>query len=408
MRILYVVQRYGPGVAGGAEALTAMLATRLAGRGHDVSVLTSCARDYDTWIDEFPPGRSTLDGVTVHRLPVTRPRDPARFSALSQRVVPSAGRAVTSALESAWMSEQGPVLDGFDDAFAALIADCDVAAAMTYLYATTTAACRDAMGSVPIVLHPTAHEEWPFRLPLIRAAVDSASGIACSTPEELELVDQQFRPAVPTEVIGIGFDPPPHAPDVDAFRGRFGLGDAPYVLCLGRIDPNKGTDEAIRFMAESRRLGSVATLVLCGAQMMDVEESDGLCLTGFVDDATRWAAIAGASVVLQPSRQESFGMTLAESWLMDRPVLVQRDCKVTAGLVRRSGGGVVYSTFSEFDAGLRVLLADDRLRGSLAAQGRRFVEDDYEWSAVLDRYEDLIGRSILAYRGRLARPDHHG
>ena len=67
MNLLFVVQRYGANVAGGAEAHCRMFAERLAARGHDVTVLTSCARDYDTWADAYPPGVERIDGVDVHR-----------------------------------------------------------------------------------------------------------------------------------------------------------------------------------------------------------------------------------------------------------------------------------------------------------------------------------------------------
>ena len=44
MRVLYVVQRYGEEIAGGAEQHTRAFAERLAGRGHNVTVLTTCAQ----------------------------------------------------------------------------------------------------------------------------------------------------------------------------------------------------------------------------------------------------------------------------------------------------------------------------------------------------------------------------
>ena len=49
MRILYVVQRYGPQVLGGSETAARLFAERLVARGHSVEVLTSCARDYVDW-----------------------------------------------------------------------------------------------------------------------------------------------------------------------------------------------------------------------------------------------------------------------------------------------------------------------------------------------------------------------
>ena len=53
MKLAFVVQRYGADIAGGSEAHCRELAERLSSR-HDITVLTSCARDYVTWANAFP------------------------------------------------------------------------------------------------------------------------------------------------------------------------------------------------------------------------------------------------------------------------------------------------------------------------------------------------------------------
>ena len=65
-RVGFVVQRYGPGVTGGAEALAAQVVARMAPHW-DIRVLTSCATDHLTWANALPPGESTVDGVPVLR-----------------------------------------------------------------------------------------------------------------------------------------------------------------------------------------------------------------------------------------------------------------------------------------------------------------------------------------------------
>ena len=73
MRLCYVVQRYGTHIAGGAEQFCREMAERMAARGHHVEVVTSCAQSYIDWANEFEPGRTTMNGVLVHRLPVALP-----------------------------------------------------------------------------------------------------------------------------------------------------------------------------------------------------------------------------------------------------------------------------------------------------------------------------------------------
>ena len=79
MKLAFVVQRYGAGVAGGSEMHCRQLAERLSAH-HDVTVLTTCARDYVTWQNAFPAGESLEGRVRVHRFPVAHPRNLKAFA----------------------------------------------------------------------------------------------------------------------------------------------------------------------------------------------------------------------------------------------------------------------------------------------------------------------------------------
>jgi hypothetical protein len=67
MKLAFIIQRYGTEVLGGSEHLCRLLAERLAAL-REVDVLTTCARDYVTWRNEYPEGPDRVRGVTVRRL----------------------------------------------------------------------------------------------------------------------------------------------------------------------------------------------------------------------------------------------------------------------------------------------------------------------------------------------------
>ena len=93
MKIAFIVQRYGAEVLGGSEHLCRLVAERLSGN-HDVDVLTSCARDYISWKNEYPEGADRIRGVTVRRFATAATRDLAAFRVfvLPRHVVARAGR----------------------------------------------------------------------------------------------------------------------------------------------------------------------------------------------------------------------------------------------------------------------------------------------------------------------------
>ena len=393
MRVLYVVQRYGEEVAGGAELHCRQFATRMARRGHQVEVATTCARSYVDWANVYPPGTTEVDGVRIHRLPTDRRRDLERFGPLNGRVL-WGRKPVALHVQTEWMRAQGPHvpdLPAWLARRAAAGAD-DVVVFFTYLYWTTWAGLPATAGLVPAVLHPTAHDEPSLALPLFDATFRLPDAFAFSSEEEGALVRARFRIAPVSAVVGIGFDLD-LAGDAAAFRRRYALGDDPYLVMVGRVDSAKGSDELLDFFAAyKQRHPGPLRLVVVGEPVQEPAAHPDVLVTGFVDESTKRAAVEGATALVQPSYFESFSMVLAEGWVQRRPALVQGRCEVLAGHARRSGGALAYRGYAEFEATTERLLSDDALARRLGAAGHRYIADHYTWEAVLDRYEALLGR----------------
>lgn len=391
MRILFITQRYGEQIAGGAEQACRSFAERLAGQGHDVHVATSRATSYVDWANELPEGTTIERGVTVHRLPVDRPRRPSQFGFLNAA---STAVGVSSPLvQRDWMAEQGPRVRGLVPWLEAHAAEFDVAVFFTYLYYTTWNGLRVAASALPTILHPTAHDEPYLYMPIFDEVFRLPDALALFTPEEGELIGRRFRTDVPMTEIGIGLDPPAPPQDEGVFRTSTGVGDRPYLLFLGRVDPGKGSDEIVRYFGEykRRRPGDLALLVI-GDPVTRPDAGDDIVVAGYVDEATKSAALEHATALVQPSYFESFSLALVEAWQHGTPALVQGRTEVLVGQARRSGGAVPYVGYPEFEAALDRLLDDPDLRRELGRRGRRYVESRYQWPTVLERYESLLQR----------------
>ena len=393
MRLLFVVQRYGSEVAGGAEAFCREYARRLVACGIEVEVVTSCATSYVDWSDVYPPGIALIDGVRVHRLPVVAPREDRLFGPLHQRVLGSDGPR-PHYLQREWLTLEGPRLAGFEDWLGDAAVSFDATVFFTYLYWPTWAGLPIAAGRTTTVLHPTAHDEPPLYLPLFDLMFRQPHGFGFLAEEEQALVSRRFRLRRPSVVTGIGLDW--DVPDDGAaFRRQFGLDDEPYLLYSGRLDPHKGADELYDyFVAYKQRNPGPLKLVMMGDPVRPVPPHDDVVVTGFVDEDTKHNGFAGALAFVQPSYFESFSIVLTEAWLHRKPALVQARCDVLRGQAARSGGGIPYTGFAEFEAAVDLVTTDDALAERLGRAGRRYVEDRYQWDHVLDTYVRFLERLV--------------
>jgi glycosyltransferase involved in cell wall biosynthesis len=391
LKVLFVIHRYGRDVAGGAEQACRQLSIRLAGRGHHVEVLTSAAASYVDWADACELGDADDAGVLVHRLGVRSRRDAGRFASLSSRVLTGQYPPPWS-LQRAWFDAQGPDID-VTSWLLEHRCEFDVVVALSYLYRPTHDAVAAAAGVCPVVVLPLAHDEPPLRLAASRPALQAADRLVFLTEQEEALVRRRVPSAAPGVVIGLGVDDVTRPGDraISEVARRLGIGQPGWLLCLGRLDPSKGTMELVEWYREARRRGrDLPTLVMAGEPANPIVATDGIVPVGVVDEADKAALLAGASVLVQPSPFESFSLVLAEAWSMGTPVLAQGRNEVLAAHVARSGGGVSYRGFAEFDTALQLLLADDDCLRRLGAAGRRYVDDGGRWPTVIDRYEALL------------------
>lgn len=386
MRVTYVVQRYGEGVIGGAESAVRQFATRLAARGLEVSVFTSCALDAQTWANDLPAGERMEDGVRVVRFPTSAPRDPG-LERLSRRVFSVADPGED--LQREWILAQGPTMPGLLEAIRSGESQPDLWIFYTYLYYPTLFGLPLVAGRS--VLHPALHDEVQARLPIVRRVLRQAAGMFLQTPEEWELVLRLAGwPPGQLELIGLGVDE--GTGDPAAFRQRFDLGDAPYLLSLGRVEDGKGTTDLARMFAifKGRHPGPLK-LVIAGPVVQAPPAHDDIVVTGTLGDDERWGAIEGSTVFVHSSPAESFAIALIEAWTKARPVLVNGDSPVTSGHALRSGGGLPYRDYADFEAALEALLGSPAAAACLGRNGAAYAAG-FRWDAVLDRYTAFLER----------------
>ena len=424
MKIGIVIQRYGTEVLGGSEHLCRLVAERFALQ-HEVEVLTTCARDYVTWKNEYQEGSDRVRGVTLRRFATARTRDLESFNKYSDWIF---NNAHSRADEMEWLKQQGPWSPALIEYLRRNQQQYDVLVFFTYLYATTVLGLEVNPGKS--VLVSTAHDEPAIRLEIFKDVFAKPGAVCYLTDSERRFVQDTFsdRPLL-EDVVGVGVDipqqqpyprvpaapeeDPPGTPDGDqssapeedtprefgshilargaVFRRRHRL-YGPIVLYGGRIDPGKGCEELIEYFSTYVKDGGDATLALMGAKLMALPEEPFIRFAGLLSDRERVQALEAATVVVCPSPYESLSLLALEALSAGTPILVNARSAVLVEHCIRSNGGLYYADRDEFVESLKLLAGDARLRQALGRNGRDYVRHNYRWDVVLGKYDRIFAK----------------
>src|SRR5262252_10019729 len=182
MKLACVVHRFGADIAGGSEGHCRLIAEHLAAR-HDVTILTTCAKDHITWRNHYPPGESRAGALRVVRFAVARERDMRLFLDLNDLI--AADRATPEQQEQ-WFRENGPDAPELLAHLQRHGADYDRVLFWSYRYADTYFGLPLAADCA--VLVPTAEEDPLIHVDALDRFFALPKGFLFLTPEEERLV----------------------------------------------------------------------------------------------------------------------------------------------------------------------------------------------------------------------------
>jgi glycogen(starch) synthase len=385
MRVLMLPQSYPPRV-GGLEAVAHALAVQLAGRGHEVRVLTNrYPRDL--------PRHEVRDGIDVQRALFLAPRAGLLARGrldlwlASLPLAPAAGRRLRRLVEE---FRPDVVNVHFPDAMIPFV----------------LALRRAHRFRLVVSLH--GHEVMRFGggaaarggcRPLCRLLREADAVTACSR----DLLDAATRlePAAAARgvVIHNGIDP-----------ARFGdtarfAHPRPYVLALGRLTHKKGFDLLLEALARVAPDHPAVDLVLAG----DGEERPSLeaaaarlglarrvYFFGKASAAEVVRLLNGCLFLAVPSRDEAFGVVALEALAAGKPVLATRVGGLGEFLdqfVASAPGNapvvLVPPSPDGLAEGLRACLRSEWLAADRREAARTILQD-WTWSQAAQKYEEVL------------------
>jgi glycosyltransferase involved in cell wall biosynthesis len=383
-RVAIVVPRCHEKIVGGAEAHGWQYATLLA-NAYAVDVLTTTASDYVTWANALSEGIEQRDGVTIRRFHVARGRGGyfhdlhrrllAQFTATAAANAPSRVRW-SEALQEEFIRAQGPICPGLIEHLATHGDDYAAVIFLTYLYPTTYDGTR-ALRHRRWGLVPTLHDEPP-------AYFNAFAQMARNTPRILWNTTAERRLGARLWGIDGGSIV---AMTIATERVEPAREATPYLLYSGRIDAHKGCAMMVAaFEAYKRAHPSSLRLLLTGSDQLGVRESEHVRYLGFVDEARKFALMAGALAFVHPSPYESLSIVALEAMAQGTPIVVNGACEILADHVAISGSGFVFDGEAGLQAAIDAVQAlTAAARTGHAQRARAYVLENYGLEQVRTR-----------------------
>lgn len=272
-------------------------------------------------------------------------------------------------------------------------------------------------GHIPTLLtvHDLSFAHYPelFPVPLIQYlnrvvpwSISRATHVlADSQATKHDLITLWQVPADKITVLYCGVDtrfkPVTENKRLTAVRHKYALGDTPFILNVGTIQPRKNYQMLIRaFQPVAETFPH--NLIFAGGkgwlydEMMAEVGRQGLNgrvhFIGFVDDNDLPALYSAASLLTFPSFYEGFGLPLLEAMACGVPVISSNASSLPEVV---GDSGLLLSPHDEaaWSAGLNELLADPLRRARMVADGFRQARQ-FTWVKVgqelLSLYQNLI------------------
>lgn len=396
-RIAFVVQRYGEEVVGGAEILTRAVAEKLVKEfSWEIDVFTTTAKSYVTWKNDFPTGKSVLNGVTIHRFDSIIRR--SKFSGLLMRIVkwcrqllqpfPSL-RTLRQSLEWIWIFLQGPLSPSLVQAIVSKSESYDRIVYVTYLYYPTLKGLYRSQHLLSkLIVIPCAHDEATFYFDIVQNALRIPKVLLANTPGEKKLLERAGLAPEKIFIAGLGFDP-------DVIKPVAQKSADPYILYLGRISSGKGVHWLIDWFLEHKRLHPSSLLQLHLAGKIDdirIPENPSIRYLGFVSDKEKVTLLQNAIALVNPSPFESLSMIVIEALAAGIPTLVNAHCEVLRYYTEQTSTSYgfldKYSFLYELERLLKIDWGSPEARERLA-RSRDWALQNYAWDKVLDVYRSI-------------------
>ncbi|MBK5722334.1 glycosyltransferase family 4 protein [Dysgonomonas sp. Marseille-P4677] len=411
-KIAIVISRYGREINGGAELHARQLAEHLH-KIYDVTVLTTCEND-DSLIRNtyYPSGETFINNIKVIRFESKR-KDQSRAGKLfrylhKNRIYKNTKFELTNFFQlvlkkiryqyknnynqifEKWIGMQGPISNDLIQYIKENKNEyCIFIFFMHFQYIVYA-----GIQEVPekSILVPIAHDVPSLYFRGFDKVFSSPAFIMYNSIIEKEWVEAAHPSAKNTksDIAGVGRDKPIVNP---LLINKLPEINFPFFIYIGRIQKNKGCDIMIDYFKYYKQCyKNNSKLVLIGKNFMsETDPSEDIIYTGFISEQEKLFYLQNAISLIIPSPYESLSAVTLEAMIIGKPVLANGHCDILKKHIDLSNAGYNFYNKDQFCESLDKLLnMSDKEKETIANNGISYVEKNYEWKSIIDKYLKVI------------------
>jgi glycosyltransferase involved in cell wall biosynthesis len=237
-----------------------------------------------------------------------------------------------------------------------------------------------------------------------RRIVADADGYIAITPDEIGQFRSYGVAANRVTVIPNAVDSAEFLDRDDvAFRHQYGLGEAPFILFVGRLNSIKGPDLLVKAFVNLRDRLPNYHLVLAGpdggmlSSLRDLVSASGLGgrvhFTGYLGGADKSRAYHAAKMLVVPSRQEAMSIVVLEAGITGTPVLITDRCGFD-DVASVGGGQVVPASVAGLQTGLQEMVEDPARLQQMGSNLGQYTREHFAWDSIVNQYVQLYQRIL--------------
>jgi glycosyltransferase involved in cell wall biosynthesis len=403
-KIALVIQRFGSGINGGAEVHASQIAERLS-LNHDLTVLTSCAKNYDSWLPVFHEGETFENGIRILRFNHPR-RGLPPIQNFKYRILKSiltalrplgvnnykkSNRWIASMrleMDELYIRRQGPYTPELIQYIKSERENYDCFIFFTYLYYPTVFGIQEVPEKS--ILIPMIHDEPAVYRSIFEKVIHSSRFIFFNTEAEKTFAEKRFNLSeIDNKIVATGINTPNISNDAGVLE-KYKI-HTPFIMYLGRIEEGKGCKKLIEWHADfCEKEPTAPGLLMVGQNIMKEDIRGRAVFTGFISEFDKNELLAQCKAIVVPSEYESLSLCLLEAFALGKPGIVNGKCQVLKAHIELGNAGWTFEGKTEFENCLRELVQNPEKAVKYGNNGRNYVTVNYNWDSIMHSYQNAI------------------